>query len=105
MGNDVRTLELERRVKELEWAVDSRDRTIRYLKDDAKRIRDGRIVFCIECDGEGEYDTTCGSCAGSGVGPSGPPDAPGNTCRVCGGSGGGVMRCEDCDGSGEVEAE
>jgi len=35
-------------------------------------------------DGEQEY---CYPCRGTGIAQSGPPDAPGNHCSFCGGSG------------------
>tara|TARA_R110000822_G_scaffold6960_1_gene29000 strand:- start:174 stop:350 length:177 start_codon:yes stop_codon:yes gene_type:complete len=56
------------------------------------------MIVCPECEGEGEIDYTCGSCAGSGEGMW-----PGTTCTICKGSGGGVEVCDTCGGDGEVD--
>ncbi len=57
---------------------------MRGLGFDAAEIQDQLDTIAEEsgCD-----DTSCYQCRGTGMPQSGPPDAPGNFCSFCGGSG------------------
>lgn len=79
-----------------------------YVND--KQIREGEMINCPTCDGNGYYTTECGSCGGSGYVTvvRSYEDVDGTrrersteTCGSCGGSGKASVKCKSCNGFGK----